>query len=143
METIKDYIINILKKDGLPEDAINIVLQMSEERFQWFKDVAWNLARVTGKYDRLAIYKELSILEKLILIKIETEETKKWNEELELERQREHNKWLREQEEWQREQEEWWREQEEWQRKNEEWWREQEAKQASASLNYLFPIGEA
>ena len=94
MENIKDYIINILKKDGDLEDAINVVLQMSEERLQWFKDVAWNLARVTGKYDRLATIKELSILEKLILIKIETEETEKWNEELK------------------RELEEWWREHE-------------------------------
>ena len=125
METIKDYIINILKKDGFPEDAINFVLQMSEERFQWFNDVAWNLARVTGKYDRLAIFKELSILEKLILIKIETEETKKWTEELKLE----HEEWLRKDEEW-------WRE-------HNKWLREQEAKRASASLNYLFPIGEA
>ena len=132
METIKDYIINILKKDGFHEDAINFVLQMSEERFQWFNDVAWNLARVTGKYDRLAIFKELSILEKLILIKIETEETKKWTEESKLE----HEEWLRKQEEWLRKDEEWWRE-------HNKWLREQEAKRASASLNYLFPIGEA
>lgn len=118
METIKDYIINILKKDGDLEDVINVVLQMSEERLQWFKDVAWNFARVTQKYDRLAILKELSILEKLILIKIETEESKKWNEEMKREREerwREHNEWLR----------------------------EFERKQASASINFLFPIGEA
>ena len=125
METVKDYIINILKKDGDLEDAINVVLQMSEERLQWFKDVAWNLARVTGKYDRLATIKELSILEKLILIKIEVEETEKWNEELK-----------REHEEWQREHDKWWRE-------HDKWWREHEKKRASASINYLFPIGEA
>ena len=118
MENIKDYIINILKKDGDLEDAINVVLQMSEERLQWFKDVAWNLARVTGKYDRLATTKGLSILERLILIKIETEESEKWNEEC----QREHDKWLRE---------------------HEEWLREFNKKQASASMNYSFPIGEA
>ena len=132
MEKIKDYIINILKEDGLPGDAINIVLQMSEERLQWLEDVAWNLARHTGKYDRLAIHKELSILEKLIIIIIETEETKRWNEELEIE----HEEWKREHEEWKREQEEWWR-------KHNEWWREYEKKRASASMNYLFPIGEA
>ena len=125
MEKIKDYIINILKEDRLPGDAINIVLQMSEERLQWLEDVAWNLARRTGKYDRLAIHKELSILEELIIIKIETEETKRWNEELEIEH-----------EEWKREQEEWWR-------KHNEWWREYEKKRASSSIKYLFPIGEA
>ena len=132
MEKIKDYIINILKEDGLPGDAINIVLQMSEERLQWLEDVAWNLARRTGKYDRLAIHKELSILEKLIIIKIETEETKRWNEELEIEH-----------EEWKREQEEWWRKHNEWWRKHNEWWREYEKKRASSSIKYLFPIGEA
>ena len=132
MEKIKDYIINILKEDRLPGDAINIVLQMSEERLQWLEDVAWNLARRTGKYDRLAIHKELSILEELIIIKIETEETKRWNEELEIEH-----------EEWKREQEEWWRKHNEWWRKHNEWWREYEKKRASSSIKYLFPIGEA
>lgn len=139
METIKDYIINILKKDGHLEDAINVVLQMSEERLQWFKDVAWNLARVTGKYDRLATIKELSILEKLILIKIETEETKKWNEELNLLSEFEHQEYMKKIEEQERKSEDFRQKFEKFKRII----RQYNIDKASSSMIYLFPIGEA
>ena len=111
METIKDYIIRALKKRGLPEGVINAVLQLSEERILWLKDVAWNLARNTGEYDRFVLGKELSPVEEMIEARFEAEETEKWCKEMERDRQ--------------------------------EWWCEYEKKQASAYLNYIFPIGEA
>lgn len=125
MEKIKNYVISVFKRDGLNDFFVKQVLKMSEERIQWIYDVAWNLARITGKYDRFAISKELSVVEYMILCLFEAEET----ELARAEDMRKHN-------EWRREQEEWWREYEKRQR-------EQETKRASASLNYLFPIGEA
>ena len=85
--------------------------ELSDKRKKWFKDVAWNLARVTDKYDRLSVYNGLSHKEELLLLYLETEETKKWNEELKIE--------------------------------HEEYIRSFKKDQASSTIKYLFPIGEA
>ena len=87
---------------------------LSEDRIKWLKDVAWNLSRITHKYDRLAIYEELTYQELHLLSEYEHEEDMKIIRELEG-----GNKRL------------------------EAFLREIEKEKASASMNYLFPIGEA
>ena len=121
METIKDYVIGVFMKDEVPEYLIKDVLKMSEERIQWIKDVAWNLARITEKYNRFAITKELSVVETMILYLFETEETKKWNAEMKIiyeEERRKHKEFLRK-------------------------IRQKNIEKSSSSMIYLFPIGEA
>lgn len=114
METIKDYVISVFKKDGVQDFFIRQVIKMSEERIQWIKDVAWNLARRTGKFDILAISKELSSVERMILYLFLAEETNKVTDEEKIE----HEKFMRN-------------------------IRQHNIEKASSSMIYLFPIGEA
>ena len=114
METIKENIIRILREKGASENTIKEVSQLSDERIQWFKDVAWNLARITNKYDRESLYKDLPHAELMVLLSFEAEETIKWSKEM----KNEHQEFLRK-------------------------LRQMKVEKASASLNYIFPIGEA
>ena len=90
---------------------------VSSERIKWLKDVAWHLARVTGKYNRLSIEHELSHEEFMLLSDFEIEESRKYGEEIKRkieEERKEHEKYIR-----------------------------SLKKRASSSVIFLFPIGEA
>jgi hypothetical protein len=52
------------------------------DRLNWLREVAYNFARVTNRYDRSSIWKVLSDEEKLTLMRLEIEETKKYTAEL-------------------------------------------------------------
>lgn len=99
--------------------------ELSDERIEWLKDVAWNLARVTGKYDRFSVNNGLSLKEKILLLDFEAEESEKWGEELEIKRKEEHKEF------------------EEFLRETDEFIRALKKDRASSSIKYLFPIGEA
>ena len=47
---------------------------ISIDRIEWLKDVAWNLVRGTRKYDRLSIYDKLSPKELCLLCEFEIKE---------------------------------------------------------------------
>ena len=98
--------------------VLAILSDLSDERIEWLKDVAWNLARVTRKYDRLSVNNRLSPKEKIILLHFEVEEQNKWIEEMEIEREEE-------------------------KKKHEYFIRSLKRDRASSSINYPFPIGEA
>lgn len=100
------------------KQILALLSELSDERIEWLKDVAWNLARVTRKYDRISVNNGLSLKEQILLLDFEAEECKKWIEEMEIEH-------------------------EEYMRKHEEFMRSLKKDQASSSINYLFPIGEA
>ena len=55
---------------------------LSEKRIKWLKDVAWNLARITHKYDRSVLDEELTYQELHLLSEFEIEEQMKIIEEL-------------------------------------------------------------
>lgn len=100
------------------KQILALLSELSDERIEWLKDVAWNLARVTRKYDRISVNNGLSLKEQILLLDFEAEECKKWIEEMEIEH-------------------------EEYMRKHEEFMRSLKKDQASSSIKYLFPIGEA
>lgn len=100
------------------KQILALLSELSDERIEWLKDVAWNLARVTRKYDRISVNNGLSLKEQILLLDFEAEECKKWIEEMEIEH-------------------------EEYMRKHEEFMRHSKKDQASSSIKYLFPIGEA
>lgn len=52
------------------------------DRLNWLREVAYHLARVTKRYDRSSIWKAISDEEKLTLMRLELEETKKYTAEL-------------------------------------------------------------
>lgn len=52
------------------------------DRLDWLREVAYHLARVTKRYDRISVWKALSDEEKLALMRLEIEETKKYTAEL-------------------------------------------------------------
>jgi len=91
---------------------------LSEDWIEWLKNVAWNLARVTGKYDRISINSGLSLKERLLLSCFELEEMKKWRIEMKIE----HEKFMRE---------------------HNDYLRSRKKDQDSISIKYPFPIGEA
>ena len=95
------------------KQILALLSELSDERIEWLKDVAWNLARVTRKYDRISVNNGLSLKEQILLLDFEAEECKKWIEH------------------------------EEYMRKHEEFMRHSKKDQASSSIKYLFPIGEA
>lgn len=100
------------------KQILELLSELSDERIEWLKDVAWNLARVTRKYDRISVNNGLSLKEQILLLVFEAEENKKWIEEMKIEH-------------------------EEYMRKHEEFMRSLKKDQASSSIKYLFPIGEA
>lgn len=102
-----------------------LLSELSAERIEWLKDVAWNLARVTRKYDRISVNNGLSLKEKILLMYFEAEEHKKWAEEINIETEN-----IK-------------RELEEEKKKHEEFIRSIKKDRASSSIKYLFPIGEA
>ncbi len=55
---------------------------VGKDRLSWLREVAYNLARVTNRYNRSSIWKALSDEEKLTLMRLEIEETKKYTAEL-------------------------------------------------------------
>lgn len=97
----------------------------SKERIKWLKDVAWNLARNTHKYERMAIYKELSIHELTLLSQFEHKEDTKLIEKMKIEFDKDR------------------REQESFLRETEEFIRRLKRNDASSTINYPFPLGEA
>lgn len=114
------------------KQILALLSELSDERIEWLKDVAWNLARVTGKYDWISVKDGLSFKEKLLLmdfwadeIEIEIEESKRKNEES----MRKHKEYMRKCEEENKE--------------IDEYIRSLKKDRASSSIKYLFPIGEA
>lgn len=55
---------------------------VGKDRLNWLREVAYHLARVTNRYDRSSIWKALSDEEKLTLMRLEIEETKKYTAEI-------------------------------------------------------------
>jgi hypothetical protein len=106
--------------------------ELSDERIEWLKDVAWNLARVTRKYDRFSVNNGLSLKEKIVLLHFEVEENEKWIEEMKIKHEEEKKK-----------HEEFIRETEEFIRETDEFIRSIKRDRASSFINYPFPIGEA
>ena len=100
-------------------------------RIEWLREVAYNFARVTRKYDRFSVYKTLSEGEYYLLLQFEAEESLQLAEEAK-----------RKAEEAKREAEEAKREAEEAEREYNGFKRELDRK-ASSSVKCLFPIGEA
>ena len=76
-----------MKDNDYPKRILDLLneLSLSDERIEWFEDVAWNLARVTRKYDRTSVYNGLPFKEYLLLSYLEIEEINKWNEEIKFE----------------------------------------------------------
>ena len=71
---------------------------ISIDRIEWLKDVAWNLVRGTRKYDRLSIYDKLSPKELCLLCEFEIKENKCHFEELNKEYEelkKDHEKFMR------------------------------------------------
>jgi len=97
----------------------------SKERIKWLKDVARNLARNTHKYERMAIYKELSIHEQTLLSQFEHKENTKLIEKMKIEFNKDR------------------REQESFLRETEEFIRRLKRNDSSSTINYPFPLGEA
>lgn len=97
----------------------------SKERIKWLKDVARNLARNTHKYERMAIYKELSIHEQTLLSQFEHKEDTKLIEKMKIEFDKDR------------------REQESFLRETEEFIRRLKRNDSSSTINYPFPLGEA
>lgn len=114
------------------KQILALLSELSDERIEWLKDVAWNLARVTRKYDRVSVNKGLSLKEKILLLDFEAEEHKKWAEEIKIEREEDKKK-----------HEEFMREQKEFIRETDEFIRSLKRDRASSPIKYLFPIGEA
>ncbi len=114
------------------KQILALLSELSDERVNWLKDVAWNLARVTRKYERFSVYNGLSLKEKILLLDFETEETKKWTEEMKIEHEesmRKHEDFLRETDEFIRE--------------TDAFISSLNKDEASSSIKFLFPIGEA
>lgn len=100
------------------KQILALLSELSDERIEWLKDVAWNLARVTRKYDRFSVNDELSLKEKLILLYFEREEfLRDWEEEK--------------------------KKNEEFLRETDTFIHSLKKDRASSSIKYLFPIGEA
>ena len=100
------------------KQILALLSELSDERIEWLKDVAWNLASATRKYDRFSVNDELSLKEKLILLYFEREEfLRDWEEG-----KKKHEEFLRE---------------------TDEFIRSIKKDRASSSIKYLFPIGEA
>ena len=100
------------------KQILTLLSELSDERIEWLKDVAWNLASATRKYDRFSVNDELSLKEKLILLYFEREEfLRDWEEEK--------------------------KKNEEFLRETDEFIRSLKKDRASSSIKYLFPIGEA
>jgi hypothetical protein len=114
------------------KQILALLSELSDERIEWLKDVAWNLARVTRKYDRISVCDGLSLKEKILLLDFEAEESKKWIEEMEIE----HEEFMRKQIELDRETEKFIRE-------TDEFIRSLKRDRASSFINYPFFIGEA
>lgn len=121
------------------KQILALLSELSDERIEWLKDVAWNLARVTGKYDRLSVCNELSHKEELLLWYLQAEEMEKWVEEMEIK----HKESMRKHEEFMRKCEEEHKKNEEFLRETDEFIRSLKKDRASSSIKYLFPIGEA
>lgn len=104
---------NNVSAKGMEKDS-----SVSPERIKWLKEVAWHLARVTRKYDRLSLEHELSHEEYMLLLDFEIEETHRYVEEIKRkieEEKKEHDKYIR----------------------------SLKKDRASSSVKFLFPIGEA
>lgn len=114
------------------KQILALLSELSDERIEWLKDVAWNLARVTRKYDRFSVNSGLSHKEEIVLSYFEIEEMKKCLEEIKIEREEDKKK-----------HEEFMREQKEFIRETDEFIRSLKRDRASSSINYPFPIGEA
>ena len=114
------------------KQILALLRELSDERIEWLKDVAWNLARVTRKYDRISVNNGLSLKEKILLMDFEAEEHKKWAEEIDIETEK-----------IKRELEEEKKKHEEFLRETDEFIRSIKKDRASSSIKYLFPIGEA
>ena len=80
METIKDYIVSILKKKGYSEMTIRGVLQLSDERIQWLKDAARNCANDHLKSESLTF--NLPHAELMVFLEFEHEETDRFIKEI-------------------------------------------------------------
>lgn len=70
------------------KQILALLSELSDERVNWLKDVAWNLARVTRKYDRNSLKKELSYEEYNLLMEFEIEEGYRYCEEIDRENER-------------------------------------------------------
>lgn len=121
------------------KQILALLSELSDERIEWLKDVAWNLARVTRKYDRISVNNGLSLKEKIVLLDFEAEEQKKWAEEIEIETE----KSKRELEEEKKKHEEFLKEADGFLKETDEFIRSFKKDRASSSIKYLFPIGEA
>lgn len=121
------------------KQILALLSELSDERIEWLKDVAWNLARVTRKYDRISVNNGLSLKEKIVLLDFEAEEQKKWAEEIEIETE----KSKRELEEEKKKYEEFLKEADGFLKETDEFIRSFKKDRASSSIKYLFPIGEA
>ena len=122
----KEYADNLIREDDSFYKYRKTIL--SEDRIKWLKDVAWNLSRITHKYDRLEIYEKLTYQELHLLCEFEHEEDLKIHEE-DLKIIEEHE-----------------RKYEDFRRKFEKYKRnirQYNIEKASSSMIYLFPIGEA
>lgn len=110
--------------------------QLSDERIEWLKEVALNLARNTEKYDRMSIYQDLSPMENFICSHFEADETHKITEEMHIEH-------IKFEERMRIRMEKERREYEEFLRETDEFIQKYRNEKASSSMIYLFPIGEA
>ena len=115
METIKDYIIGVLKEKGISEMTIREVMQLSDERIQWLKDAARNYANDPWKYKSLS--RNMPHADFMVFDTFVNKEHERFIEETE--------RFIEEHREFMRE------------------IRQREIEKASSSMIYLFPIGEA
>lgn len=115
METIKDYIIGVLKEKGISEMTIREVMQLSDERIQWLKDAARSYANDPWTNESLS--KNLPHADFIVFNTFLNKEHERFIEETD--RFIEESKKFREK------------------------MRQRELEKASSSIIYLFPIGEA
>lgn len=121
------------------KQILALLSELSDERIEWLKDVAWNLARVTRKYDRISVNNGLSLKEKIVLLDFEAEEQKKWAEEIEIETEKSKRELVEEK----KKHEEFLKEADGFLKETDEFIRSFKKDRASSSIKYLFPIGEA